>query len=118
MPTSPPGPATVPPVDAGFDLDVPWRLHPQVAVRPERFGGLLYHFGTRKLSFVKDRTLLAVLRTLADRPSARTACRAAGITDAEQPRYTRALAALAASQMIARRQLPTYEEESPTMEAR
>src|SRR4029077_5500984 len=35
---------------ADFDLDAAWRLHPQVSVRPERFGALLYHFGTRRLS--------------------------------------------------------------------
>jgi mycofactocin biosynthesis protein MftB len=39
-----------------FDPDVSWRLHHQVAVRPEPFGALLYHFGTRKLSFLKNRT--------------------------------------------------------------
>ena len=31
-----------------------WQLHPQVAVRPEPFGALLYHFGTRKLSFPEE----------------------------------------------------------------
>ena len=30
-----------------------WRLHPQVALRPEPFGALLYHFGTRRLSFLQ-----------------------------------------------------------------
>jgi putative mycofactocin binding protein MftB len=35
-----------------FDPDLGWRLHHQVAVRPEPFGALLYHFGTRKLSFL------------------------------------------------------------------
>jgi len=34
-----------------FDLDAPWRLDAQVRVRPEEFGALLYHFGTRQLSF-------------------------------------------------------------------
>ena len=28
----------------------PWRLDDRVAVRPEPFGALLYHFGTRRLS--------------------------------------------------------------------
>ena len=46
---------------AAFDPDRGWRLHPQVAVRPEPFGALLYHFGTRKLSFLKNRTILAVV---------------------------------------------------------
>ncbi len=41
---------------------------PQVSVRPEPFGALLYHFGTRKLSFLKDRTLLTVVQSLASAP--------------------------------------------------
>ena len=54
----------------GFDPGTRWRLHPQVAVRPEPFGALLYHFGTRKLSFLKNRTILAVVQSLADYPDA------------------------------------------------
>ena len=51
--------------------DSAWQLHPQVSVRPEPFGALLYHFGTRKLSFLKDRTLLAVVQGLPEAASAR-----------------------------------------------
>lgn len=87
----------------GFDLDAPWRLHRQVAVRPERFGALLYHFGTRRLSFVKTPTLLAVLHALPSAPSARAACLAAGVTESELPVYERALRSLAASAMICER---------------
>jgi mycofactocin biosynthesis protein MftB len=36
---------------SGFDLDRPWRLDDRVAVRPEPFGALPYHFGTRRLWF-------------------------------------------------------------------
>jgi mycofactocin biosynthesis protein MftB len=91
---------------ARFDVDAAWRLHPQVSIRPERFGALLYHFGTRRLSFVKNQTLLAVVRSLADQPSARTACVAAGIGAEELPGYTRALAMLAASTTICERTQP------------
>ncbi|BCY09747.1 mycofactocin biosynthesis chaperone MftB [Actinoplanes sp. L3-i22] len=84
-----------------FDLDRAWDLHPQVSVRPEPFGALLYHFGTRKLSFLKDRGLLAVVQELADAPSARAACQAAGVGDL--PRYARALAVLAESSMLTER---------------
>jgi putative mycofactocin binding protein MftB len=83
-----------------FDLDRPWRLHPQVSVRPERFGALLYHFGTRRLSFLKSPALLTVVSSLGDAPSARAACLAAGVTEAELPSYATALGTLAASQMI------------------
>ena len=89
-----------------FELDAPWRLAAQVQVRPERFGALLYHFGTRQLSFLKSPVLLAVVRSLASQPSARAACAAAGVPAGEMPRYTSALAALAASRMICRREMP------------
>ncbi len=72
-------------------------------MRPEPFGALLYHFGTRRLSFLKNQRLLAVVRILADHPSARAACAAAGVTGAALPAYERALAALADSQMITER---------------
>jgi putative mycofactocin binding protein MftB len=83
-----------------FDLDRAWRLHPQVSVRPERFGALLYHFGTRRLSFLKSPKLLAVVRSLEQERCARDACLAAGVTAAELPSYASALATLAASSMI------------------
>jgi putative mycofactocin binding protein MftB len=63
-----------------FALDAGWRLHPQVAVRPEPFGALLYHFGSRRLSFLKDAALTAAVRALPEHPTARAACVAAGIT--------------------------------------
>ncbi|WP_166870956.1 MULTISPECIES: mycofactocin biosynthesis chaperone MftB [unclassified Salinibacterium] len=85
------------------DLDCPWQLHPQVSVRPEPFGALLYHFGTRKLSFLKDRTLLAVVQSLAVSATARDACMSAGVTDTELPRYQRALGTLATSSMVIER---------------
>ena len=90
---------------ATFDLDSAWRVHPQVSMRPEPFGALLYHFGTRRLSFLKNQRVLAVVRSLADHPSARAACAAAGVPEAELPAYARALATLAESTMISERTL-------------
>ncbi len=72
-------------------------------MRPERFGALLYHFGTRRLSFLKSPALLTVVSSLSDMASAREACRSAGVTDAELPAYAAALATLASSQMICAR---------------
>jgi putative mycofactocin binding protein MftB len=87
-----------------FDPDAGWRLHPQVAVRPEPFGALLYHFGTRKLSFLKNRTMLTVVQSLLDHPDARTACRAAGVDDGRQRPYLHALGVLAESNMLVPKQ--------------
>jgi putative mycofactocin binding protein MftB len=86
-----------------FDLDAAWRLSPQVSVRPERFGALLYHFGTRRLSLLKSPTLLALVQSLIEQPDARTACVSAGISEDDLPIYARALATLAASNTICKR---------------
>jgi putative mycofactocin binding protein MftB len=83
-----------------FDLHHAWRLHPQVAVRPESFGALLYHFGTRKLSFLKNRTILTVVQSLADQRDVGAALRAAGVEDSQQGPYVHALGVLAGSQML------------------
>lgn len=77
-----------------------WRLHPQVAVRPEPFGALLYHFGTRKLSFLKNRTILAVVESLGEHPDVRSALSAAGIGGQQQAPYLHALNVLAESNML------------------
>jgi putative mycofactocin binding protein MftB len=81
-------------------LDRRYGLARQVAVRPEPFGALLYHFGTRRLSFLKDPRLLAVVRGLAEAPTARAACAGAGVEPAELLAYSRALALLAETRMI------------------
>jgi mycofactocin biosynthesis protein MftB len=84
----------------GFDLDRAWHVSEGVALRPEPFGALAYHFGTRRLSFLKSRALLAVVQSLAEYPTAREACHATGVDVAELPRYQRALATLAETGMI------------------
>jgi len=82
-------------------------------MRPEPFGALLYHFGTRRLSFLKNQRVLAVVQSLADHPSARAACAAAGVPEAELPGYARALAALADSSMISERTVVLRAPEKP-----
>ncbi len=85
---------------AGFDPSLPWRLAPAVALRPEPFGALAYHFGNRKLSFLKSQTLVAVVEALVDHPSPDAALTACGVTGAQRPAYVKALADLARSEMI------------------
>ena len=74
-----------------------------MAVRPEPFGALLYHFGTRRLTFLKDPMVLTVVRSLAEHPDARSACESAGVSAQALPAYQRALATLASSLMIRER---------------
>ena len=88
-----------------FDPDRGWRLHHQVAVRPEPFGALLYHFGTRKLSFLKNRTIVAVVNSLDEHPDIRSACRAAGIDDDAQAPYLHALSVLVKSNMLVAKEI-------------
>lgn len=85
---------------ATFDLDGPWSLHPKVELRTESFGALAYHFGNRKLSFLKSRKLLAVVESLAGSTSAREACLTAGVAEEELATYEKALDALSRSDMI------------------
>lgn len=77
-----------------------WRLHPQVAIRPEPFGALLYHFGTRKLSFLKNRTILSVVESLDGQADIRSALTAAGVDSEHEAPYLHALGVLAASNML------------------
>ena len=111
MPTTATGPpcgVRDAPLEPALDrlLDRPWRVSPSVSVRPESFGALLYHFGTRRLSFLKDRRLLAVVERLPHVPTARQACAEAGLSAQQLPQYARALSTLAATDMIQERPVP------------
>jgi len=85
-------------------LDRPYRLGPLVSVRPEPFGALLYDFDSRRLSFLKSPTLLNVVRALEESDDVTAACRAAGVPDAELPRYAAALDQLARTRLIVERE--------------
>jgi len=83
-----------------FDLHRPYQLNPAVALRPEPFGALAYHFGNRRLSFLKTPRLVTVVRLLESQASAAAALNAAGVSARERARYAAALAALADSEVI------------------
>jgi putative mycofactocin binding protein MftB len=86
-----------------FDPELPWQRARSVALRPEPFGALVYHFGNRKLSFLKSKTLVRVVETLADHPSATATLVACDVPEAQRPAYLKALADLSRSSMIERR---------------
>ena len=83
-----------------FDLRRGYRLNPAATLRPEPFGALAYHFGNRRLSFLKSRQLVTVVRLLESHDSAADALDAAGVPVGQWGRYTAALAALADSEVI------------------
>lgn len=82
-----------------FDPARPWRLHPQVALRREEFGALAYHYGNRRLLFLKSPTLLELVESLERHDTVEAALQAT-VPPAEHDRYRRALARLAASEVI------------------
>ena len=83
-----------------FDPEQRWRLSSSVALRPEPFGALAYHFGNRRLTFLKTPLLVTVVKSLGDHPSARAAVAAAGVPQQQQSHYERALAALADAEVL------------------
>ena len=88
-----------PPHQAAFSPERAWRLNPQVALRDEAFGALAYHYGNRRLVFLKSRRLVTLVSSLAEYPSATDAI-AACVPEKSRPAYERALARLAASEVI------------------
>lgn len=86
-----------------MQLDEPWALSPSVALRPEPFGALAYHFGNRKLIFLKRPELVAVVRGLASAADVGSALGAAGVPASQWPSYLSALEGLAASDMLCQR---------------
>jgi putative mycofactocin binding protein MftB len=83
-----------------FDLNRGYRLNPAATLRPEPFGALVYHFGNRRLSFLKTRQLVTVVRLLESHDSAADALAAAGVPVRQRSQYAAALAALADSEVI------------------
>lgn len=84
-------------------LAVALELHPQVALRPEPFGALAYHYGNRRLVFLKHADVVAVARSLADYPSLIDALRAADIAPSRWPSFATAFESLRASEVVRER---------------
>lgn len=77
-----------------------WELDPQVALRPEPFGALAYHYGNRRLTFLRSADLVELVRSLGDHSSVGDALAASPIEADKWPSYERALESLAASEVI------------------
>jgi len=93
-------------MSAVFDERRAWALDDRVALRPESFGALAYHFGTRRLSFLKHPQLVRVVEALGEHRSAADACAAVGVAAEERPAIARALGTLADTGMIVERPAP------------
>jgi mycofactocin biosynthesis protein MftB len=87
------------PARAAFAVEQAWQLNPQVALRDESFGALAYHYGNRRLVFLKSRLLVELVSSLHEYPSAAEAIDAV-VPESQHGSYERALARLAVSEVI------------------
>ena len=81
-------------------LDRRLALHPQVALRPEPFGALAYHYGNRKLVFLRHPDIVRVVNSLDEHDTLSDTLRACDIDEARWPSFERALTSLTASEML------------------
>ena len=81
-------------------LDRHLALDPQVALRPEPFGALAYHYGTRRLIFLKHPDVVRVVEALGDHDTVADALTASGVDEARWPSFTAALASLESSGLL------------------
>jgi putative mycofactocin binding protein MftB len=81
-------------------LDTPLELHPQVALRPEAFGALAYHYGNRRLVFLKSPDVLAVVRALVDHDNVADTLRACGVAERRWTSFVAALDSLEHSEVV------------------
>ena len=84
-------------------LDTPLELHPQVAVRPEPFGALAYHYGNRRLIFLKHPDVVSVVNNLAAHDSLQSTLDACGVAPERWPSFVTALSSLESSEIVRER---------------
>ncbi len=83
-------------------LESPLELHPQVALRPEPFGALAYHYGNRRLIFLKHPDVVAVVVTSASTRRSKPPFGLPGSPSAVAA-FVKALASLESSEVIRER---------------
>ena len=78
-------------------------LHPGVALRPEPFGALAYHYGNRRLVFLRHPDMVSVVRALGSHDSLAGALDACGIAPTRWPSFVKALESLEQSEVVRER---------------
>ncbi len=77
-----------------MELTATYRLAPYVALRAERFGGLIYRYDNRRLYFLHAPELVRLLHALDGATTLGEALEALGVAEPARGRYLRALAHL------------------------
>ena len=80
-------------------------IHPQVAVRPETFGALAYHYGNRRLIFLKHPDVVTVVQSLNSHPDVQSTLAACGVAPERWPSFVAALSSLETSEVVRERQI-------------
>ncbi|MHB8466540.1 MAG: mycofactocin biosynthesis chaperone MftB [Acidimicrobiales bacterium] len=83
-----------------FDAAAAWELDPRVAIRPEPFGALAYHYGNRRLTFLRAPELVTLVKDLGRHESVDAALESSTISTSRWPAFRDALANLAGSEVI------------------
>jgi putative mycofactocin binding protein MftB len=84
-------------------LEAAYEIHPQAALRPEPFGALVYHYGTRRLVFLRKPEMVSVVRELSEHDTVADALTSCGIASKRWPTFLTALSGLAESEIIRER---------------
>lgn len=75
-------------------------MHPKVALRPEPFGALAYHFDNRRLVFLKHPDVVAVVSALQPPLTLAEVLTQCGISARRWPSFQTAIASLLGSEML------------------
>jgi putative mycofactocin binding protein MftB len=81
-------------------LDGAYALSEQVALRPEPFGALAYHYGNRRLVFLRHPDVVAVVRDLGNQDNLAAALTAHGVAETRWPSFVAAIAQLVESEVV------------------
>jgi putative mycofactocin binding protein MftB len=84
----------------GLDTDRPYALDDQVALRPEPFGALAYHYRNRRLTFLRAPELVDLVRDLGNHASIDHALSASTVPADRWPAFRTALASLLEAEVI------------------
>lgn len=81
-------------------LESACEMHPQVALRPEPFGALAYHYGNRRLVFLRHPDIVRVVRNLHQYSCLQDALEGEHIDAARWPSFVKAISSLTTSEII------------------